>query len=150
MPRILETAVAAACTRTMRMQFVHALSLAGIQLLAMPRDGLDAFKALEDFRPDLLLCDVELPVMEGTALLLRALGTSRLSVRPAAILVHESRFALPARKELEDLGVHLLERPLQPQTFCKTIDALKSDPPTFLPGDLHRIDQILDELGETV
>ena len=147
MPRMIETAVAAAATESLRRQLTHVLAETDIRLLAMPRDGVRALAALEDCRPDLLITDAQLPAMEGSALARRALCTSRLSVRPAVILLYDAQFLLPERHSLASIGAHFLEKPLCADAFAETIQTMRNERPVFPEGQQRRVDQLLDELG---
>lgn len=147
MPRILETVVAAAAAESVRRALVRTLAQAELRLLAMPRDGFSALEALENFRPDLLICDAQLPVMEGGALVRRALCTPRLDVRPAAILLRDPGFPLPEARKLAMAGARFLLKPLRACDLWEALAALRRERPAFPPQEQRRLDALLDELG---
>lgn len=147
MTRRIETAVAAAATPMLRRQLSHLLACAGVALLAMPEDGPSALKALEDLHPDLLVSDAPLPFMEGAALIRRALCTPLLSVRPAAILLHDPAYPLPGRREIEDAGAVLVAKPVTDAAFVEAVCALRSSSIRFSAEETRRADRLLDALG---
>ena len=147
MRRPMQTAVAAAAAPSVRREICRALAQAGVQLLHMAGDGADALEALRDFRPDLLLADMELPLMEGPALAERALRNRRLPVRPACIVLRHPEFVLPRREILEALGVLFLEKPLDGEALCEAIRHLERTPPAFPGEEAATADRLLRELG---
>lgn len=147
MPRTLETVVAAAAAESARRALVKVLAQVNLQLLAMPRDGFSALEALEDFRPDLLLCDAQLPFMEGRALVRRALCTSRLSVRPAAILLRDPCFPLPEERSLTAAGARILSKPLRASELQDALAAMQQERPVFPAREQRMVDMLLDALG---
>lgn len=63
----LRTAVAVAATPALRRVIPRALAIAGIELLAMRADAASAMRTLHAHKPDLLICEAQLPMMEGRA-----------------------------------------------------------------------------------
>ena len=147
MMRRMETAVAASATPVAQRQLIHALSCAGIELLAFARDGQTAWSLLEAHRPDLLAVDLELPALDGAQLARRALCSHALPVRPAVLLMHYPEFAVPDAFLLEQAGAALVEKPVQAERFAAAIDRLRSDGLRFQPEECDRVDQLLNELG---
>lgn len=147
MSRPMRTAVAAVSIHSVRRQVVHALAVAEVDLLLMAGDALAAFDALAALRPDLLVADVHLPAMEGTALVQQAMRTARLPVRPASIVLYDPQFPLFDRGTLDEMGVRFVQKPVIAKDFSIAVDALRSAPPYFPSAECRRIDALLDALG---
>ncbi len=147
MDRPIQTAVVAAAAPRARRELPDLLADAGVRLLRMEQDGLRAWDAVMDLRPNLLVADAELPWMDGPALARRALGTLALPSRPAVLLLRWPEFVLPRRSELEALGARILDKPLEPEGFRAAVEALRHSPPDFSAGELRRADALLSALG---
>ena len=96
MRRALRTAVAAAATPGIRRTLPGLLADAGVELLRLAPDGASAWEALTELRPALLVADMELPRVDGGALVQRAICTLELPVRPAALVLRWPEFPPPA------------------------------------------------------
>ena len=147
MAQTIATAVAAIAAQQTRLQAIRALSAEGIELLAMESDASHAMNALEKLRPDLLIADMELPMLDGVQLAQRIFTRFRLPVRPAAILLRYPEFDIACEAELRVSGVLLLEKPLEMSAFHESIEKLSSDFPRFAPVLVRRADELLDALG---
>lgn len=141
------TAVAAIAADWVRRQAILALADAQIDLLYIADDALQAWRALNDQRPDLLLADMELPYMEGASLVMRALKSFALPVRPKAMLLRYPEFPIAMENDLRALGCAFVCKPIDLHAFHAELDALCAAPPQFHPETRRRIDSILDELG---
>ncbi len=147
MNRQIRTAVATSAAPAMQRTLPGMLAEAGVELAAFARDGQTAWNLLLEHRPDLLVSDQELPVLDGALLMRRALCGFALPVRPAALLIHYPEFPVPDRRALEDAGVVLVEKPLRTGDFIESIERMRNAPPRFPPEARARADQLLDALG---
>lgn len=141
----IRTAVIAAASPGVRSSLVRALSAAGMELLGAAQNGLDALHLLEKLQPDLLAADENLPVMDGCTLARRVLGRFELPVRPAVLLLHDSRFPLPDTQAL--CGAVLLEKPLREEAVPAALVRLRQTAAVFAPHHLRRIEDLLVSLG---
>ena len=143
----LRTAVAVAATPALRRVIPRALAIAGIELLAMRADAASAMRTLHAHKPDLLICEAQLPMMEGARLVYRALCTPALLVRPRAALLHDARDPMPLRRALEDAGVAMLERAQRAEQLAGALRSPGLRSPRFCTADIRRADALLDALG---
>lgn len=84
------------------------------------RDGLDALEKLDEFEPDLLLMDIEMPRMDG----FEVLGTMRQHAvwRHVPVIMISSRTAEKHRQHAEALGANsFLGKPYQNQELLELI-----------------------------
>lgn len=147
MPRTLRTAIAAVALPSIQKQTIRALARANVTLEAMVSDGHSAVKALQRFRPDLFLADMQLPGIEGYILAERVLASRSLPVRPSCIVLHHAEFVLPRRSILEEAGVIILEKPLTGEALQNAVRMLENSPPFFPESEQKTADRLLDELG---
>lgn len=143
----ISTAVAAASAEGVRTQLMRAFAENGIGLLAMERDAAAATDAVKRLRPDLLVADEQLPLLDGASLLQRVLSSRNLPVRPATVLLHEPQYALPRCQELENMGIILVGKPLNGEKLGIALEALHAAPPFFPENEVQLIDRLLDALG---
>jgi len=123
------------------------LADAGIALAAAARDGTEAIECLESERPDLLIADACLPLLDGASLVERALSTSLLPVRPRAMLTHYPEFPVSRLSEIEALGAAVVEYPVAAAGFASAIERLEQQTPVFPEAEHRRIELLLDDLG---
>lgn len=147
MPRLIRTAVAAAASQASRMQIVRGLAGTDVSLDCMCKDGPSAFRALDDFRSELLITDAFLPGMDGQALAKRALCSFSLCVRPAVLILYDDHYALPERDLLERCGAVFLSRFAAPEDFVSAVKQLQKDDLRFTQQETRRMDMLLDSLG---
>lgn len=150
MPLPIRTAIAA-CSSP---ETIHSLALllgeSGITLEAVARNAAEAIELLKAGRPDLLIADMVLPVIDGATLAEHIMGTFCLPVRPRTLLIHYPEFTVPKRAELEALGVCLAEKPLTGESFSLAIGRLTHALPRFSERAAAFADKLLDELGFSV
>lgn len=142
----IRTALAAIAVKSVQQQVIRALSDAGVELLSMETGAGAALRGLQRRQPDLLIADMELPLMEGSEFVLRAVH-SREFPRPAAILLHHAHFLLPRQAELEALGVRILNKPLDSAVLSRAIAEIESAPPRFPSEERAHAKRLLDALG---
>jgi len=147
MPRSIQTAVVAAAAQQARTDLVRMLSAEGIALLAMEADAHSAIRALGFYRPDLFIADMELPVMNGGALLMRICSRFELPVRPAAMLLRYPEFPVADEAALLESGVALVEKPVNASAFRAALHGLRCAPIRFSGTETRRADMLLDALG---
>ena len=145
--RSMKTAVAAAALPSVQRQISLALAQSRVELAGMAADGASALEEVRRRRPDLLIADMELPVLEGASLLERILTGKGFAVRPACILMLHAGFPLPAREILEEKGALLIEKPLSGEVLAEAIQRLETTPPAFPAGEETLADRLLTELG---
>ncbi len=75
----------------MRKMIEHALRVAGIQLqeVLTASDGLEALSLLKDNTVDLVLCDINMPVMNGLELLQRLCASGMAKGAPVIMITTE-------------------------------------------------------------
>lgn len=113
----------------------------------MEADAQGTLRALEDLRPDLLIADMQLPGMEGSALAKRILGSFSLPVRPAVILLRYPEFPVADEEILASAGITILEKPLQAKSFSAVIEEIRRSEPVFSGMEHRRADVLLNALG---
>lgn len=143
----ITTAVVAAAAGYVRRQAIAALSGAGIELLAMTGHAADAMQAINSQRPDLLLADMELPGMDGSALAMQVLDGFALSIRPKVIILRYPEFPVPAENKLRALGASFVEKPIEQNAFCAVLEDARISPPMFSPEAHRHVEDLLDILG---
>lgn len=139
--------MAAAASHLSRLQIVRCLADAGITLERMCEDGPSAFRALADFRPDLLVTDSFLPGLDGQSLAMRALSGHELPVRPAVLILHDAHYPLPENELLRRHGAGILVQPISQADFTSALNALRSDTIHFTNQESELADTLLDALG---
>lgn len=86
-------------------------------------DGATGFRMALDLRPDLILCDIQMPAMDGyeVAAALRAHPAWR-----AVPLVAVTAFSMPGDREraLEAGFTAYLSKPINPETFAQQVGSL--------------------------
>ena len=147
MPLAIRTAVAASADQTALHAIALLLAENGIALEATAGNGLVALECLNIHRPDLLIADLSLPVMDGAALIERALGTYCLPVRPRAMLIHYPEYTAPDPAKILSLGAYLIEKPLDRADFSRAIAYLAHALPVFPENEAQYADKLLDDLG---
>lgn len=76
----------------------------------LAKDGLDALEKLTEHRPAVMLCDIEMPRMDGFDLVRNVRGDPRLADIPVVMIT--SRIAQKHQEHARDLGVnHYLGKP---------------------------------------
>lgn len=132
------------------MQITRRLADAGISLDCMCEDGSSAFRALADFRSDLLVTDAFLPGLDGQALAKRILCSLSLPVRPAILILHDAHYPLPDGDLLERCGAVVLSRFASPEDFISAVNRLREKEICFPDQEIQRMDILLDALGVPV
>ena len=93
---------------------------AGYQVITA-LDGLHAFAAFEEKRPDLLVTDYRMPLMDGLALIKTIRETG---YHTPVILLSDSDLGLEDGEE-ESLGkIIILQKPVEASTLLKLIEAM--------------------------
>ena len=78
--------------------------------VALAKDGLDALERLAEEKPQVVLCDIEMPRMDGFDLVRNLRADSRLADLPVIMIT--SRIAQKHREVAAELGVdHYLGKP---------------------------------------
>jgi len=86
-------------------------------------DGLEALSRLREFRYGLVLTDLEMPKLDGFALLAEIKRSASLSTIP--VVVVSSRCDPTTRQRVRELGSHaLLSKPLDPQALARVVEPL--------------------------
>jgi two-component system chemotaxis response regulator CheY len=106
----------------MRRQLSHALQRIGVDV-AEASDGADAWRRLQSSRPDVILTDINMPVMDGLKLvaLVRASGPHQRT----PIVVISTEAAEEDRRRALALGANgYLVKPVQSQQVVEVVRAL--------------------------
>lgn len=110
----------------MRKMVIHSLKVAGIEVdkMLQASHGGEALASIESARPQLVLCDVHMPTMDGAELVRTLAERGRLPALPVVMISSERNDA--QQHELEKLGVRAyLHKPFYPEALGKVVrDAL--------------------------
>lgn len=95
----------------------------------LARDGREAIEAAQRLRPDLMLTDLQMPVMDGFELLRHVRQVPSLAEIPVVAI---TAFSMACDREaVLDAGFSgYISKPIEPETFNQTIDG-------FLPPELR-------------
>ncbi len=100
--------------------------------VATAKDGLDAVNQLQDFYPDVVLLDIEMPKMDGFEVLKRVRHDERLKDLP--IIMITSRTGEKHKQEALELGVNrYLGKPFQEANLLSTIEEVISEASSAKP-----------------
>lgn len=102
----------------MRKMVIHSLKVAKIELSRVEQaaHGEEALDVLSRVTPDLVLCDVHMPSMDGLALVRALAQSGRLAALPVIMISSERNDA--AQSELEGLGARaFLHKPFYPEAL---------------------------------
>ena len=144
---IIRTAIIAAAPEQLQRRMLHLLAAQNIVLAAMTDNGQEALHLLSLHRPDLLVCDAQLPGMDGAALAKRAICSFHLPVRPAVLLLRFPEFPIIHAEELTQNGALFLDKPVSDADFSRAVARLQLMPPAFSAAQKHRAGELLDALG---
>lgn len=144
---VIRTAIVASAQQQLCCTFAQLLPAQGIELLACAPTGQDALHLLPTLCPDLLICDAQLPGLDGATLAYRVLCMFSVPVRPAVLLLHYPEYPLPHTLPLQQAGALFLEKPVQDDVLAEALNRLQSTPPKFSDVQLQRADALLDALG---
>ncbi len=108
---------------TMRQLIVLALRrLPGLEVVEAS-DGVDALKALSASRVDILITDINMPIMDGLKLVMRVRGDSAHGSIPIVIITTEG--AEEDRVRALALGANaFITKPIQPAQVTTTVRGL--------------------------
>jgi len=85
------------------------------------RDGQEGIDKADQFRPDLILLDIQLPVMDGYEVAMRLRSNPELSSVPI-VAVTSYAMAGDREKALSAGCTGYIEKPIDPDTFLAQID----------------------------
>jgi two-component system chemotaxis response regulator CheY len=106
----------------MRKMIAHALSLTGLPVAEVreARDGHEALLSIASSPPDLVLCDIHMPTMDGTELLER-LDVGGWTKSVPVVMISSERGCL-ARERLEAFGARAyIEKPFYPEVLGRVL-----------------------------
>jgi len=87
-------------------------------------DGQQALDVIKTDPPDLILADLNMPVMDGVSMLRRIKANPKLATIP--VIVISSILNDERRQELIDRGVeHLVEKPVSPPLLADAIEQIR-------------------------
>jgi two-component system, chemotaxis family, chemotaxis protein CheY len=112
----------------MRMFIRRVLELSGLEadIIAEASNGREALELLQDQRVDLLLCDINMPEMNGEQLL-AALAEKGISDR-ACVVVVSTDSTTTRMERMRRLGARgYLTKPFTPETMRETLDRALSE-----------------------
>lgn len=82
-------------------------------------DGLEAWQRLDEEVPDVVLCDVQMPVMSGVVLMSKMAAEPRLAAVPVILMI-EAFGRVPAGTE----GArHVIKKPIRFRDLCELLEA---------------------------
>ncbi|RPI36653.1 MAG: response regulator [Nitrospiraceae bacterium] len=101
------------------------LEKSGYQVV-QARDGQAGIELASKIKPDLILLDIQLPVMDGYAVARKLTGNGELSIIP---IVAVTSYAMPGDRErvMEAGCVGYIEKPINPATFVAEIEQYLPD-----------------------
>lgn len=95
------------------------VDIGGMELVLV-NNGAEALDSLKTFRPDVIVTDVNMPIMNGTQLIVELSKSEDFKDIPAIIL--SSEYGSEIKRELMNLGaVDVLCKPFNPLTLAKVI-----------------------------
>lgn len=102
----------------------YLLGAAGHQTFAA-RDGDEGLRAVADLRPDVVLCDLQMPKVDGYELLRRLRADPRVGATPVVAI---TAFSMPGDREraLQAGFDGYLSKPIEPETFVADVERLLS------------------------
>lgn len=106
----------------MRKMVIHSLKVAGFELSAIEQaaHGGEALSVLARVQPDLVLCDVHMPAMDGVQLVRTLAEQGRIASLPVVMISSERNDAQQA--ELVGLGARAyLHKPFYPEALGKVV-----------------------------
>jgi two-component system chemotaxis response regulator CheY len=106
----------------MRKMVIHSLKMAKLELSSVEQaaHGEEALQVLARVTPDLVLCDVHMPSMDGTAFVRKLADAGRLAQLPVIMVSSERNDA--AQAELVGLGARaFLHKPFYPEALGNLI-----------------------------
>jgi len=121
----MPTALVVEDSPTMRQLIVFALHrIRGLQVIEAD-DGVDALRKLTAQRPDIILTDINMPIMDGLKLVKRVRSDELLKTIPIVIITTEG--ADEDRQRALALGANAyITKPIQaPQVIAKVKELLK-------------------------
>ena len=89
-------------------------------------NGQEALELIKDEAPDLILADLNMPVMDGVSMLRRIKANPKLASIP--VIVISSILNDERRQELTERGVeHLVEKPVSPPLLADAIETIRAE-----------------------
>ena len=104
---------------------VEALQLETPYQASLATDGIQALKRVKTLMPDLFVLDYGLPQMNGLELYDRLQATETFTRIPTLFMS-----AYVPRREIEQRGLALLEKPFELEDFLTVIDKLLAETPS--------------------
>ena len=92
-------------------------------------DGAEAFSRLEDERPDVIVCDAQMPIVDGPALMRRMRADPRFASVPVVLTIEAFGRKMPGT----DLAAAVLVKPVRFEELLEALARLEREPRG--PGD---------------
>ncbi len=90
-------------------------------------DGLDALAKLENFLPDVIILDIEMPRMNGYEF--KSSINNQQMYKDIPVVMLTSRASEKHQQKARDLGIeHYLTKPYQDDTFVRLLESIRNDP----------------------
>lgn len=103
----------------------------------LAKDGVDALEKLQEFKPDVMLVDIEMPRMDGFDLIRNVRSDSRVAKTP--IIMITSRTASKHRNYAMEARYEYYGKPFQEQQLLESIENLSAKTPRKnLPQPINR------------
>lgn len=88
-------------------------------------DGLDALAKMDDFLPDVIILDIEMPRMNGYEL--KASLNNQRQYKDIPVVMLTSRASEKHQQKARELGVtHYLTKPYEEDTFVRLLENIRS------------------------
>ncbi|HEY1628259.1 MAG TPA: response regulator [Tepidisphaeraceae bacterium] len=138
--------------RNIRMMLRTALEADGYAV-AEAANGREALAAIERIRPDLMVLDLNMPVLDGMALLESMKGIAA-AAKPRVIIL-TAYGSIPAAVKATRLGaIDFLEKPITPNDLRETIRSALLEPELDSPRGIAEpadgYDQVLDRIRKAL
>lgn len=115
-------------------------SFRGYEVVAEAENGQEALSQVEKHRPDLLLLDLDMPILGGFGVI------AKLEAEDAPAVILVTAYNEHAIRAFEAGAVDYLVKPVSRERLAKSLDRLRTR--TQLPDDVAPPNKIVGKLGE--
>ncbi len=125
---MLNTVLLVDDSATARMVIKRCLEIAGLYdtTFLEGRDGKEALELARQHKPELILSDLNMPIMDGASLLMELKADSELRAVPVVIITSSQNEALV--DELVDVGAfRVISKPVTPASIADLLKELEQE-----------------------
>jgi two-component system LytT family response regulator/two-component system response regulator LytT len=120
-----------------------AQQLAGVEVVAQAGNGVEALSVIEEYQPDLVLLDVQMPGLTGFEVARRV-----IEAEVECHNVFETAFDQYALDAFEVNAVDYLLKPVEPGRLATAVDRVRKRRAAEKPPQRADLDQLLQMLGD--